>query len=90
MTNFDYTSAHARVFDGIRNARYRAFSSDASVPEICDLDDLPAAALWVHAPSGKVSSLCRDCVDTWLDNGDEAGDEDPPALIPLRNRRRSA
>ena len=93
--NFDYTSAHARVIDGVRTARYRALNGSAAlstgVPEVCLRDDKggahPADVLWVHAPSGRISPLCKEHMDQWLDNVDEAGDEDPPALIPIRNRR---
>ena len=93
--SFDYTSAHARVFDGVRTARYRALNGPDGLPtgvtEVCvrgtGSGTHPADVLWVHAPSGRISPLCKEHMDQWLDDNDEAGDEDPPALIPIRNRR---
>lgn len=92
-------SRHARVFDGVVLARMRALEELALPEDIyheeCrhahpDREGLtnPAFALWVHAPSGQVTPLCKEHMDRWLDEGDEAGDEDPPALIPLVRRRR--
>lgn len=97
------TSHTAKVFDGIVYARMRAVA-ESNLPENefgeeChrahrdpegNRGSRPADALWVHAPSGTVTPLCKECVDFWLDNGDESGDDDPPALIPLRGRRRRA
>lgn len=99
--DLNYTSAHARVFEGVRMARIRAFNemqlpedeykerciyADRLQPPQCDH---VAEGLWVHAPGGGISPLCRTHLENWLECGDDVDDEDPPALIPLRNRRRS-
>lgn len=94
----NFTSAHARVFEGVRLARIRAFDEanrpEGEYSERCiyanrlrapDCDHV-ADALWVHAPSGEISPLCKTHMDRWLEDGDEVEDEDPPALIPLRKR----
>lgn len=97
----NHVSAHARVFEGVRMARMRAFDEaqlpDGQYHEQCIYADRMrppncdhiAEFLWVHAPSGKVSPLCKTHTDHWLDDGDEVEDDDPPALIPLRKPWRS-
>ena len=96
---YENVSWHARVFEGVRTARIRAFH-EMGMPEgqyhercrYADRLNAPqcdhvAEVLWVHAPSGEISPLCRTHMEIWLDLGDEADDDDPPALIPLRDRR---
>lgn len=88
-----HVSAHARVFDGVRTARIRAFDESLLPPDltrqICAQDDLPAVALWVHA-EGHVSALCADHLKASLQTYREEKETAPPALIPIRRRRNSA
>lgn len=85
--NFNYTSAHARVFDGVRTARYRAFTdARADVHEsTCVFDTEPAAALWVHPDTGNISALCHDHLRASMERVYTDG-EDPPVVVPLKRR----
>lgn len=80
-----YQSRHARVLEGFREARIRAFDGarEFCVMSTDNCDRHPAVALWVHAPSGRVSPLCAEHRDAWLADPDIAGTDDPPALVPL-------
>jgi len=77
------THQHARVYDGVTRARMMALTEPE---ELCRCGKNPAAALWVHAPSGKVSPLCVEHRDEWL-TGDGSEDTEPPVLVPLRISR---
>lgn len=85
------TSHHARVFDGITQARMRAVVEsrlpEGQYHETCVFHVEPAVVLWVHAGTGNISPLCQDHMNRSLDGADETGGE-PPALIPLTGRRR--
>lgn len=92
--NMHHVSAHARVFDGVRTARIRAFDESLLPPDlfrqICGLDDDPAVALWVHADTGHTTALCAIHLKTSLETYREEKDSAPPAVIPIRRRRNSA
>lgn len=77
------TSEHARVYDGVTRARMMALTEPA---ELCRCGKSPAVALWVHAPSGKVSALCGAHRDEWLDKG-SSDDAAPPVVVPLNISR---
>ena len=90
--SFNYASAHARVFDNVRTARYRALADARSEApdQSCVYDTNPAAGLWVNAESGAISPLCRAHLNSSLDTVYQVDDEDPPVIVPLKKRRRDA
>lgn len=89
----NHVSAHARVFDGVRTARIRAFDESLLPPhltrQICGQDDLPAVALWVHA-EGHTTALCATHLKASLEAYREEKETAPPAVVPIRRRRNSA
>ena len=92
--NLSHVSAHARVFEGVRTARIRAFQDNLrEVPdrqENCFFHpDEPAVALWVHADTGAVSPVCQHHLYKSLKQHDAEPDSAPPALVPLKGRRRA-
>lgn len=86
----NYVSAHARVFDGVRSARIRAFDELLLMPGMhrtpCIFHDVPATAVWVHADSGNTSALCDEHLKKSLETFREESDTAPPAVIPIRRR----
>ncbi len=89
--SFDYTSVHARVFEGVRTARVRALAEsriqNTEGKESCAFDGAPAVSLWVHPDTGNISPVCRQHLTESLDGMDETIAWEPPILIPLRGRR---
>jgi hypothetical protein len=90
MNDFNHTSAHARVFDSVRTARFRAFAdSTADEPDqTCVFDTAPAAVLWVHGDNGEITPLCRAHANSALDTVYGTG-EHPPVVVPLKARRKA-
>lgn len=86
--NFNHTSSHARVFDSVRTARYRAFSDQKSpVPEnSCALDNEPATALWIEPVTGDITPVCQAHLIESFDSAYAVGDN-PPVVVPLKRRR---
>lgn len=87
----NFVSAHARVFDGVRSARIRAFDESLLPPDMyrtqCIFHDVAATALWVHADTGLTSPLCDEHLQKSLDGFRNEADTAPPAVIPVRRRR---
>ncbi len=90
--NMNHVSAHARVFDGVRTARIRAFDESLLPPDltrqICGQDDNPAVALWVHA-EGHTTALCQAHLDAALRAYRDEKETAPPVVVPIRRRRNS-
>lgn len=99
--DLNYTSAHARVFEGVRTARFRALTDFRTGTdghgETCRYEkenpgheycDRIAEGLWVQAPSGAVTPLCRRHLDAWsADCYRNLRDEPhPPVIVPLFRR----
>jgi hypothetical protein len=98
----EHTHARAQVFDSIRTARVRAFidaqSPEGTYGESCSCGQErswfgrrrthPADALLV-TNGGAVVAMCKDQLDRNLDARDSMNLPDPPAVVPLVNRRRA-
>lgn len=90
MTDMSYVSAHARVLDGVRAARVRAYDESLRPPHLgaepCIFHDVPSVALWVHAISGVISPLCAEHLEGSLTTFRREDDGPPPAIVPVRRR----
>lgn len=99
--DLNYVSAHARVFESVRSARFRALDDfrlgPAAQGETCHYEtenpghlycDRTAVALWVQAPSGTTTPLCKRHLDVWMEDcyGHLKHDPDPPVVVPLYRR----
>lgn len=95
--NLNFTSAHAKVFESVRTARFRALADykmgGDEYRERCryadgdqEYCDLVAVALWIQAPWGTISPLCDRHLGAWLDDcySDIKHDPEPPVVVPLR------
>ena len=86
----NYVSAHARVFEGVRTARIRAYDESLIPPDMrreqCLFHDEAADCLWVHADTGNISPLCVEHLRTSLKTFHGEVDSAPPAVIPIRRR----
>lgn len=88
----DYVSFHARLLDGVRQARIRAIGemkTDVGQFSVgCFYHkDIPAQAMLVHHDSDVPVPVCDEHLKSHMADYRADPDMYPPAVVPLKRRR---